>query len=60
MNDNAPVNAVGSFWIAPYSSTYIRPVCTIPSVNSAAQASTGAERLCHETSGTNSTAPVLT
>ena len=26
MKDSAPVSAVGSFWIAPYSSTYIRPV----------------------------------
>jgi hypothetical protein len=40
MNDSAPVNAVGKRWMALYSSTYIRPVCTMPSVTRLASAGT--------------------
>jgi len=52
--------AVGNFWIAPYSNTYIKPVCTTPSVNKAAQALCATGRLCHGTSGANNNAPVVT
>ncbi|MNR69296.1 hypothetical protein D3C85_1944450 [compost metagenome] len=60
MNDNAPVNAVGSFWIAPYNSTYITPVCTMPSVIRLAHA-LGACGIAEKwANGASSNTPVLT
>ncbi|MNI68128.1 hypothetical protein D3C73_1238030 [compost metagenome] len=60
MNDNAPVSAVCSFWIAPYSSTYITPVCTMPRVTRLAHAlgACGNAEKC--ANGASSNTPVLT
>ncbi|MCY1183662.1 hypothetical protein D3C76_1606640 [compost metagenome] len=60
MNDSAPVNAVGSFWIAPYNNTYITPVCTMPSVTRLAHSpgACGSAEKC--ANGASNSTPVLT
>ncbi|MNR68611.1 hypothetical protein D3C85_1932720 [compost metagenome] len=60
MKDSAPVSAVGSFWIAPYSSTYITPVWTMPSVTRLAHAlgACGSAEKC--ANGASNSTPVVT
>src|SRR6266702_736508 len=60
MKDSAPVIAVGSFWIAPYSSTYMIPVFTMPSVTSCNQCTPVVGNASYCTNGASMTTPVVT
>src|SRR4051794_36261906 len=57
MNDSAPVIEVGSFWIAPYSSTYMSPVLTTPSTTSSSHCTPVAGSASKRTSGASITTP---
>ncbi|CAB5721684.1 Uncharacterised protein [Pseudomonas putida] len=60
MNDSAPVNAVGKRWMALYSNTYIKPVCTMPKVTRLASAGTSPGNPPSLTHGASNSAPVAT
>ena len=57
MNDNAPVIAVGSFWMAPYSSTYMMPVLTTPSMTSSSQCAPVVGNASKRTNGASISTP---